>query len=662
MLSAQSARLMTPSLRRTLVELKELQSSPLIGITVTPHENDIRFLCVTMIPQEGIYKGVPLHLELNLSNGYPTASPVVTIDTMIQHPNVFSRTYICCDLLKGQLFTDARGRVSGYSPAYSLGTILLQLMSFFSATDIEQDWGGMSRNMADETSRQQAIENVKAFCCVKCGFQGSEIVERMNRSMDLDDATAVTTVAAAAIGEDGLKSRVLTLVGNGSPGGLTLEVMPNELLLEIADHMAVEDIIKLSRAVPRFGELVQKHNLKIRRDQRCFVYKTGIKDAILGVGVWMASTGRNRDMKPVDFDLLSYLAFEKGIRQTIWGQGFTHFLPLSLSPTHFGRALPILKATLVTLDNGKSTEFTPEVGLRVLSRLINLMVVDLMKAMDEDASFKTKRADFRKDAAPLKTKLIASEKALTGYSQLLHLLLSLCHVFPEITAMAERKVEKFLTDKDSRGKDSVPNLGEFLVLLFCQSKYTWANLALSVFRECSTRNVVWMLDPKHGNKPFLAFIEPDACSDFRLEHTFGAQQTSLRLLMFQVLFMKRIGLGKQTPMELLAQLNRRFGYPQTSLAETLIEDIKGIYAVKSFNAFLPLVEIPLPTKEYFSKFLKDAIAASESKNYHKTRYSQRQLYTMRCTAEREFDKEGKLGTRDVGGTIRIESFFPDRSY
>ncbi|KAJ3014492.1 UNVERIFIED_CONTAM: hypothetical protein HDU68_000246 [Siphonaria sp. JEL0065] len=644
MLTSTSVTQSNPSLRRILIELKELQTSPLIGITVTPHDTDVRLLCVTMIPQEGIYKGIPLHLGVNLINGYPTQSPVVTIDTLITHPNVFSRTFICCDLLKGRLFTDSKGRVSGYSPAYSLGTILLQLMSFFSATNIEQDWEGVYTNSADESARVNAIENVERFSCVKCGYKGNEMAAKAN-VMDMDESVDQADV--------GLEQRVLGSAG-GALGGLasvlTIETIPNEVLLEIADHMAVEDIIKLSRAVPRFGELVAAHSLKIRRDQKCFFYKTGCKDATLGVGIWMAEKGRNRDMKPADFDLLSYSAFQSGVRQTIWGSGFTHFLPLALTPQHLSRGLPILQDTLFQLDNGRSHKFTPDVGLRVLSKLINLMVVDLMKEMDASIS-SDGDSRFSATAAPRKTKLIASEKALTGYSQLLHLLLSLCHVYPEITKTAETQLGNFLTDKDSRGKNNVPNLGEFLVLLFCQSKYTWSELALPVFRECSTRNVVWMLEPKHGNKPFLAFFEPDASSDFRLSQTFSAQQTSLRLLMFQVLFMKRIGLGKQTPMELLAQLNRRFGYPEPTLAETLVEDIKGIYAVKSFNAFLPLVGIPLPTKEYFSRFLKDAIVASEQKRYHKCRYSESQLYSMRLKAEPEFDKERKIGVEEFRGSL-----------
>ncbi|KAJ3068710.1 hypothetical protein HDU98_008152 [Podochytrium sp. JEL0797] len=632
------------NMRRIMIEFKELEASPLVGIHVTPNPANATELCARITPQEGIYEGIPLHLGLSLKC-FPASSPVVTMDTLIDHPNVFSREWICCDLLKGHLFTDSRGRISGYSPAYSLGAVLLQLMSFFSATRIEQDHEEVYTNTAGSSSRLQAIANVRRFCCKKCGYNGTKMGNSATRFSNATKGGEEVEVV----------QRVMGLQG-GLAAAMPLDLMPNELLLDLSEHMSVEDLIKFGHAVPRFAGLVQTHNLTIRRDQRCFYYKTGIKDDTLGVGIWLASSGRNRDMKPVDFDIFSHKAFqEANLRQTIWGHGFTHFLPLALTPQHFSKSVPLIEKTLCDLDCGKSSHI-PAVAIRILSRLMNLMVVDLMKTMDD------KTGGNSNTGGPRKSKLIASEMALIGYSQLLHLLLAFTNKYPEISTTAEYKLAKFMNDKESRGKGQVANIGEFLVLLFCQSKYTWSALALPVFREVSARNVVWMLDPKHGNKPFLAFIEPDATSDFRLSQTFSAQQTSLRLLMFQVLFMRRIGLGNQPPAELLAQMNRRFGYPAPGLAETLVEDIKGIYAVKSFNAFLPLVGIPLPTKEYFSQFLKDSIAVSERRRYHKTRYTLKQLYTLRVRAEPGFDQERTLGFVESNGPMHVESFFPDPKY
>ncbi|KAJ3003484.1 UNVERIFIED_CONTAM: hypothetical protein HDU68_005679, partial [Siphonaria sp. JEL0065] len=436
-----SASASTPSVRRIMIELKGLEANPLPGVKVHVHDKDVTSLCLHLEPQEGIYRGLPLHLSVKLRE-YPASSPHVVLQTPMTHPNVFpgweqNGAYICCDILKGRLVTDSKGRVSGYSPAYSLGTIFLQLMSFFSAKNIEQDGEYVSQNIAGEGARRECIRNIRKFNCKKCGYLGKDVAlgERYDYveaevpsgftlfdfvALELDDsayeaavspkaATSIMVPAAAQpIPTNEAKvvtdaDKILDLVGNFS-------TLPIELALEIASHMSVEDLYKLSRVSTTFGDLVQQFNLTVRRDQKCFYYKTGIQDATLGVyllayrpfvftnfclpqlpgvGIWVAEKGRNRDMKPVDFDLLSHEAFiTENVRKTVWGQGFTHFLPLALTQQHFGKALPLLKTVLVELNlTTKSKEFRPETALHVISKLMNLMVVDLMKACDADSTF-----------------------------------------------------------------------------------------------------------------------------------------------------------------------------------------------------------------------------------------------------------------------------------
>ncbi|KAJ3029483.1 UNVERIFIED_CONTAM: hypothetical protein HDU68_012064 [Siphonaria sp. JEL0065] len=366
-----------------------------------------------------------------------------------------------------------------------------------------------------------------------------------------------------------------------------------------------------------------------------------------------------RDMKPVDFDLLSHEAFiTENVRKTVWGQGFTHFLPLALTQQHFGKALPLLKTVLVELNlTTKSKEFRPETALHVISKLMNLMVVDLMKACDADSTFTQPVKMYETPKPIVKTKMIASEKALTGYSQLLHLLLSFCELYPQLVTFAENQLERFLHVKTSRGKQEYPNLGEFIILLFCQDKYAWDDLSVPVFRECSVRNVVWMLDPRHGNKPSLALLESDNTSEFRLKESFTAQQTSLRLLMFQVLFMRRLGVCDKPWKELLGDLNNSYGYPRASLTTQIVQDIKRMYAVKSFDAFLGCVGIPVPSKKYFCILLKEAIVLSKKRQYHRCPYNWNQLNVLRVEADKGFrpSADTKVGT--VNEFKRGLSFF-----
>ncbi|KAI8621981.1 hypothetical protein BC830DRAFT_1091706 [Chytriomyces sp. MP71] len=740
--------------RRVMTELQELalaasSETALPGIIIHSESSNIMKLCAHMTPQEGIYAGLPLHATVTLPTGYPQTSPNVVLDTLIRHPNVFPG-WICCDILKGKLFRDDQGRVSGYSPAYSLSAVLMQLLSFFSAKRIDQDYGETYEVTFDESeARRDAICHISEYHCKQCGFNGTEKLKRAKEAVprapvssnrfipglnrvsvkpskaaiknkkrnekkrcfgqepsalfvDADSLDSMSEIGSSSASvEQGKEAneteRLLSLV----PEGKSLSVLPEDVLLEMTRYIPSEDLIRLSKVSNVFEGLMDRHNLLVKRDIKCFFHKTSPKDAILGVGLWVADKGKNRDMKPVDFDILSHEAFTSAnITKTIFGQEFNYFLPLALTPHHFAKSLPLLQKTLMQLNFSASAEFDPFIGLKALSKLMNLMVVDLVQVVDEEARLQDLEAEARRQAslvqepirlpadaicaycgyacgnpygrpsqppkkqtsgapAPPKSKMIASEKALIGYSQLLHLLLSLCAEYPELKDYAEKQLEKFVTNKGARDKIRVPNMGEFIILLFCQSKYSWFDLAVPVFRECSIRSVVWMLDCQNGNKPHLALLEKAPVSDFRLAETFKAQRTSLRLLMFQVLFMRRMGLGERPTSELLAGLNNRYGYPKATLAEVIIKDVKEIMQVSAFNDFLARVEIPVPTKKYFCGLLKTAIVHSARRVYHKSPYTWSQLWYLRLKEEPDF---AEAFGPDVTPRYAVEggSFFPGR--
>jgi len=82
---------------------------------------------------------------------WPNSPPVITSSAHLEHPNVFGQwgqrngdgAYICCDLLKqpDECWIEP-GYKGGYTAAYPLQTICMQLLSFFSVQKVEQEgWG-----------------------------------------------------------------------------------------------------------------------------------------------------------------------------------------------------------------------------------------------------------------------------------------------------------------------------------------------------------------------------------------------------------------------------------------------------------------------------------------------------------------------------------------
>ncbi|KAI4271486.1 MAG: hypothetical protein LQ337_005966, partial [Flavoplaca oasis] len=148
-----------PSLRKRLLrDIAELQSEPYPYIEF--HVSDsLEEACLILTPEGS----VPLHLRM-LLHKYPLQAPTVTIQTRIRHPNIFG-DYICASILNTR---------EGYTPAYTLKSIAIQLFSFFSSDSLEQEHGGVvdltrykSRNSGPSDDYYRSS---RGFHCDLCGF------------------------------------------------------------------------------------------------------------------------------------------------------------------------------------------------------------------------------------------------------------------------------------------------------------------------------------------------------------------------------------------------------------------------------------------------------------------------------------------------------------
>ncbi|KAI5356823.1 Putative ubiquitin-conjugating enzyme E2, ubiquitin-conjugating enzyme/RWD [Septoria linicola] len=112
---------------RLLRDIDELRRKPYPGIELHVHESDIRTACLVLTPAGE----EPLHLTLHFTSFYPLEPPDVTLQSSISHPNVFDDR-LCLNMLTSD---------DGYTPAYTLKGICIQLLSFFASDTMEQMWG-----------------------------------------------------------------------------------------------------------------------------------------------------------------------------------------------------------------------------------------------------------------------------------------------------------------------------------------------------------------------------------------------------------------------------------------------------------------------------------------------------------------------------------------
>lgn len=147
--------------QRLLQDIAELQANPYPNIELCV-QDDLQQACLLLTPSGN----VPLHLTVTFGPDYPLKAPKVTIESQIYHPNVFG-SYICASILNTE---------EGYTPAYTLKGIAIQLLSFFSSERIEQTGGLTKVNVDDFGHKMREVygEKVSSHCCGRCGFGRSQ--------------------------------------------------------------------------------------------------------------------------------------------------------------------------------------------------------------------------------------------------------------------------------------------------------------------------------------------------------------------------------------------------------------------------------------------------------------------------------------------------------
>jgi hypothetical protein len=124
-------------------------------------------------------------------------------------------------------------------------------------------------------------------------------------------------------------------------------------------------------------------------------------------------------------------------------------------------------------------KFKPELAIDLLTKLMNSMIVLVMNG--------TKHG---------------SIKALDGYISFHRLLMALVEEFPELKKSVETKIETFISEPNSRRKQTLSSIGDFLPLLTVSEKFSWKDVALPVIQE----TLVTKFPSNLGEKLFLGEI------------------------------------------------------------------------------------------------------------------------------------------------------------
>ncbi|KAL8856960.1 MAG: hypothetical protein Q9178_006455 [Gyalolechia marmorata] len=655
--------------RRLLRDISELQKNPYPNITFHVHDS-LEHACLILSPE----KSKPLHLTVTFGR-FPFTAPRVTIQSNITHPNVFG-DYICASILN---------TTEGYTPAYTLKSIAIQLLSFFCSDSLEQVGGGRVVNLKDYRRTANYKVHDSGHRCTKCGFNDGrpqlmsladyrllspEKQRAMRTSIPVSRAVAHTqgalkrlewprtnrrkgNTASPTKGGEVMEIESHVPVSQASappthaqPGGKRLVALPDEILLMVFSELSARDLWATTQVFPGLQRVLYSSDFIRIREQQCFCFKESFLDVKLGVGVHVAAKGREGTLES-EFDLLSEQAFDHhGVRRSVQGLAFEHWLPLPISRRHWRKVRKDIGTRFRNI--GLAAHLNDPTAFDILCRFMNDVVVKF-----------NREAERSYGGDPRSTLSHASEKAVEAYFALFHLLLCVATEDPSMIRRANQRIAAFLQGRTS--KTVCPNLGHLLVAALLSDDGLTEDLTVAITKETILRNVVWMLDGKGAGMAELSYLEPSAVSDYRLIKTFQASRTSYRLLMFLSLF-SRCARVPGKPLELIRDdMFDAHGAPPQGLASHMAAEIRRIKEIDRFPPFLQEMGLRgMPQKAEFSSFLKRMVTRSAVVGYSSQQLTQGQALALRQAKEPGVEVAKNIVSERQGLAMHF-TFFPKAS-
>ena len=307
---------------------------------------------------------------------YPLKAPKITIESQIYHPNVFG-SYICASILNTE---------EGYTPAYTLKGIAIQLLSLFSSERIEQVGGFTKVNVDDFGHRMREVygEKVSSYCCGRCGFgrnqplgtesvaSGQDLFAETSveqADLDLEDPPSTSDCVPAQATTNVNKIQQPRLIDR-------ILALPDEILLLIFANLNTKDLLSAAKVCSKTGDVITSYDFIRVRELQCFCLKESFLEAKLGVAVRISRHGRQRTLA-LEYDLLSQQAFDEFcVRRSIQGLPFEHWLPLPINRRHWRSVRVDVDTSLTKLAQGASIT-TGGANVRVLYSFMSDVVVKL---------------------------------------------------------------------------------------------------------------------------------------------------------------------------------------------------------------------------------------------------------------------------------------------
>lgn len=590
------SRVQVKAIRRLLKDLQEIHRHPVPFVHAEPIDDNLFLWHGNLMgPSQTPFEGGIFHIVIEVPCNYPDSPPSIELSCEIPHPFVNGK-HVSLSLLTAE----------GWSPVYSIQTLLLQLQSFL--------LDGL------EASRINTGHSVTFTQRQTSGWK--QVFEDKDQS-----------------GEGTLKPEdirdLMLEVGERKPSAAELALFYRMLFIPAFMPIDFSTFLRILQKKREFRKVVEEanrfvcHHPKCKHrpqfpwpafpevdekdfvtkktpeelfleETKCFYSKDSIlapDNATLGVGVSFLRDVRDGSIStmtsPLDF--LSLSSFRKqAVKKSADNQALiTHWLPLYINEEHGKRAMHLAPRCLGIICRGSHRDFKAKFVLTVLPKLMNNLILQVVKG-----------------------KAHASVKAVDGYVAFHRLFIALVDQFPELRVEIKKKVDAFIASPEHRTKAHVPNLGEFLCMISVIEDVDLSAVVEAYMGEMLVRDVRWLLT----NQPHLNTSVADSKIDrTRVELSFEASFSSYSLLLFQKYFLEKV--AHSMPLKKLTSLyDSRHGRGTDEMVSNLIVEFKTIKMMKTYDELYRRLGLKVP--EDMCAVLRAAVAESTRRNYHGKRVIQ----------------------------------------
>lgn len=490
-----SSILSSAAKKRILSDLKHLQEEPIPLAAAAPCSDDISLWNGIIGAQMEVtnigFVTVPLHFLIEFPCDYPSSAPKIGFSfefeyrggasCIMREGRLVGKKVICLDVLGNFDFVHTEWKQtvgSGWSPAYTVTTLLIQLQSVLS--DLGDNMSQKERDVTYQSAVRFCEKNTQAILEI----------------MDEDEIRELRSARVA-------QQQLLKICRNDTALAEKVNGFANKLgLKEKEDDM--QTFLELLSEVASMGSSQSSDaESEPKVDSNICCWSTGklYTQALLGVGI-----NRERKNLSTAAELLSKEAFDGGLRQNTDKSPFEFFLPVWINQAHAADQAKWQQELLrsVKLIAARAFEVTDEdeAILEVFPRLINQMIVEMM------------RPDASKSAA------IATFEALCNFWRTFRWLVD---TRPKLRGRVGTRLSNFVKDESFRHKDRCPDIGALLVLFtVLQGDKSCPSREEFLQHYADENSLRWVMWWQRSNTP------PQGAPVFQ------ATQVSREILMFQM--------------------------------------------------------------------------------------------------------------------------------